>query len=269
MHHVSSLRLILVLAGALPLVCSAQLTFEASLDSKLYGSLSQPEVGDPDATFMCGPVSTVNSLTFLQNKYSKIYGTNLIVGSPKDTALKLKDLMGTTEKGTEFTSLINGKKTWFKDHPGTVDTIIDARAIEATTKDLLLTWQWLFEQVQHGEDIELLVSQDLAGGSHLDHYVTLTEFKWTDTNGDGKIDAAEGGTLGFVDAADGKWKSTKMFEADGRIRLNDFKLDDDSNGAVYIWGAIKESPSPIPEPAAFGVMGVVCLGLLSWYRKKK
>lgn len=243
----------------------AQFVFEASLDAKLYGTLSQPDVGDKDATFMCGPVSTVNSLVFLQNKYPSIYGTNLVVGSPAETAMKLKALMGTTEAGTEFTSLINGKKQWFKDHPGTVDTLIDARAIEATTKDLLLTWQWLYEQVRHGEDIELLISQDI-GGSHIDHYVTLTEFKWTDADKDGTIDAAEGGSLGFVDAADGKWKSTKMFEADGRIRLSDFKLDETSNGAVYIWGAVKESPTPIPEPATWGLLAAGLLCALSAVR---
>lgn len=257
-------------ALALAAAASAQLTFDASIDRTLYGALTEADAGDPTGTFLCGPVSTVNSMIYLQNKYPEIYGTKLIVGSAANTAKELAKLMNTKDPaGTGFGDLLEGKKKWFKDRVGEASTVIEGRTIEGTTPELKLTWRWLYEQIAHGEDVELLVSQDLPGGGSASHYVTLTEFKWTDTDGDGKIDADEKASIGFIDPQDGKWNSYGIHEESAKILIGGFKVDETKDGPVYIWGAAKESPAGVPEPAATGVAAAAALLALGAFARRR
>jgi len=121
------------------------------------------------------------------------------------------------------------------------------------------TWQFIFDELKKGQDIEILVGfYDDTGARNGGHYVTVTGFSFEDADGDGDIGAAELATLYYVDPDDGNANFNELNMIDDFINLMGYS--DQYN--TYVEAAVAESP--IPEPLtlslfAAGLVGVVML----------
>ena len=114
----------------------------------------------------------------------------------------------------------------------------------------LPTWQFLWAELSHCEDVEILLNWDDGG-----HFLTLSSFHWSDINEDGIIDYGEGATIDYIDPATGAKGYSRIWQS-GAI------LETDYAPGANITMAVTES---IPEPATLLLLTVgVCM-----LRKKK
>ncbi|MGH7089157.1 MAG: hypothetical protein ACREFQ_09675, partial [Stellaceae bacterium] len=292
----------LILAVALALVARTANADVISVDENtaLFGTLSQRAITacgnntNEDNSSACGPVAATNSFTYLQNRYPQIYGTNLIQGTPENTA----ELLGGVEymncscdNGTTIGNFISGKEAWINNFaPNTtryeVQNYFGGTAAQAP--DL----GFLSSMLAEGEDVELLVGfyqtdadGDLqrAGG----HYVTLTGVSCDDTDNDGTCSA---GDTPLTISYDDPWGSTQNglndavfgtqdlsaanftveYSADpaGGPDNNDLtdpflEIDSYLNGnTTLIEAAVAESPIPEPSGPALILGAIIGLAVI-------
>ena len=260
-------------AALLSLPARAATEYSVSWDPGLFGNLDQDDTtacGD----FACGPTAAVNSFVFLQNQAPGLYGNRLVPdgnGNGFDypdlvaaaDALSSADFMGCTicDGGTDITKFISGKKAWVnKLAPGS--TIFGSRRNPS--------WEWIYKEIKNGEDVELLFGfYDTEGERVGGHYVTLTGFDWTDTDGDSVVDADEGATIGFIDPQTGAFDETGIFQtlAGGPIGSS-FGTGGDVTRSAIDW-AVKESPVPEPQAWALLLAGFGVTGLLLVRRRRR
>jgi hypothetical protein len=114
---------------------------------------------------------------------------------------------------------------------------------------------FLFQELQHGEDVELLLgfygtqAQGRLGG----HYVTLTGLSWTDVNMDDVIDAGEGATMTFIDPDTGQPGTRALSTVGGFLRTSYGVGGDTLN--TFIEAAVSESPVPHPGALFLLILG--------------
>jgi hypothetical protein len=215
-------------ASAVPIVISA------SEDITKFGNLKQGDVTNcPNDA--CGPTSATNSFVFLQNTSASAYDKSLIEHDPNNVNNDpYKDLVFTANKlttdaymrtcavcGTFPDDFAVGKDRWFNGFgntpghaPPTTRTIFkiedefawgagnptlppDRKTPPSYFKQMIPDDTFFLTELRGREDIEILLNGDP------NHWVTVTSFSFTDTNGDNKFDDAETGTIGFIDPADG------------------------------------------------------------------
>ncbi|CAO5032220.1 hypothetical protein MiTs_01161 [Microcystis aeruginosa NIES-2521] len=263
----------------------ASTTYNVSLDINKYGYLNQnhvPGIG----IVACVPVATVNSFIFLQNMYPGIYGNKLTGNtyeSWKQTALDLAgyNYMRTNlaNGGTSAHDFVWGKINYFNDKaPGT--TSIHGQVIGASwtperpkpsfIESVFPTWNFLFNELSRGQDIEIGFQYDSGSG----HALTLSSFNWIDANMDGVIQQGENATIDFIDPLDpGTGPAQRTFgqifndPIDNRLR---FTYDQIGAGNVSGWINMAVAESPIPEPSTIlGLLVIGGLGLGSGLKGKK
>jgi hypothetical protein len=237
--------------------------YDKQWDPSLYGGLDQHSTLCADLA--CGPSAAVNSFVFLQNMYPGRYGSSLAGDTYEnwvDTANTLLDPKymdcDCNNGGTTIDNFISGKQSYLNDvAPGTTEVHFQNWFDGANP--LKPTWQFIFDELKKGQDIEILVGfYDDTGARNGGHYVTVTGFSFEDADGDGDIGAAELATLYYVDPDDGNANFNELNMIDDFINLMGYS--DQYN--TYVEAAVAESP--IPEPLtlslfAAGLVGVVML----------
>ncbi len=221
----------------------------------------------------CAPTATVNSFKFLENMYPNVYDNKLTNRDIIQTRDDLVGLMGTCPNtGTQPKNWWEGKIQWIEDHApgrtsygGMVMPFIDVSTWNK--KDLLSntfpTFNWLFQQLKDGEDVELAIY-----GSNFGHALTLTSLKFEDSMDDSSFQNGiwdPGVELAQIDYLDPN-NPTQLFWSDLSLNLDGSLNFLWNNGGantpenVYIGLAFKESP--IPEPSA--VLGILVIGGLGF-----
>lgn len=269
----------LLLAGA----GHALTIYDIQLDDTMFGHLDQDdtEACGGAGGLACGPTAAVNSFVWLQNQYPDIYDNSLILSATQDhdgdlvideyddwieTANALGDAqyMDCTvcQGGTSISNFISGKQAWIEDHAPGVTTYADQNVHAAPPNNIWPMWQFLYDNLVDGEDVELLVGfYDSEGNRVGGHYLTLTSFHWEDANDDGVIDATETASIDFIDPQTGQYTVADIFQnsQDGPIG-SDYGTG--GNVAVTaIESAVKESPIPEPTTALLLGSGLVILSV--------
>jgi len=252
-------------------LCADPVPYNITKDKSLYRHLDQrkvPVIGN----CACAPTSAVNSFVYLQKKYPQLYDSKLI-GDPDNeqqlinAVTALGELMGTTcPGGTADAMMAYGKAKYIEDNiPG----VTKYRAMDNGTwgapgakpawfeENTYPTWKFIYEELKACEDVEIGFTRPDNSG----HWVTVYEFKFTDTDNDGEIDAGETATLGFIDPWGGTDNvGTLTQDASGHLVVAY------GNDAGTIDVAISESP--IPEPMTVGLLGMG-LSVVTWLRRRR
>jgi hypothetical protein len=247
---------------------SAGAIYDKQWDPGLYGGLDQHSTLCADLA--CGPSAAVNSFVFLQNKYPGIYGSDLAGDTYEnwvDTANTLLDPKymdcDCNNGGTTIDNFISGKQDYLNDvAPGTTE--VHFQNFFDGTSPTKPTWQFIFDELMKGQDIEILVGfYDDTGGRNGGHYVTVTGFSFNDADGNGDIDAGETATLYYVDPDDGK---ADFSELDMRNDFLDLMGYSDQY-STYVEAAVAESP--IPEPLTLSLFAAGLAGLVVVRQRKR
>jgi len=249
---------------------SAGAIYDKQWDPGLYGGLDQHSTHCADLG--CGPAAAVNSFVFLQNTYPNIYGSSLAGDNYEtwvDTANTLLDPRymdcNCNNGGTTIDNFISGKQDYLNDvAPGT--TTVHFQNFFDTTNPTKPTWQFLFDELMKGQDIEILVGFYDDTGRNGGHYVTVSGFYFSDTSGDGEIQADdETATLFFVDPDDGNAHQSTLAMRAGFLDLVNYS--DKYN--TYIEAAVAESPIPMPEPLTLSLFALGLAGTIAARSRNK
>lgn len=201
---------------------SGSATLQASLvwdaDPANYGYLWQYSVAPPIGAEACGPTSTTNAFTYLQNTQSGRIG-NVLTGNDYADWLQTADTLANdymqtggsdkpqAEQGTKYWDLATGMQQYAQDRGAKIHfdgVFVDPRRETAGT---MPDWVKLQDK---GPTIDQLYNM-LAGGAGVvmgmnpgpqtGHIVTLAGMDWDDINGDGIVDQGEA-TLSIIDPLD-------------------------------------------------------------------
>jgi hypothetical protein len=116
------------------------------------------------------------------------------------------------------------------------------------------TWQFLYNELKDGEDIEILITDGNWG-----HYLTVTGFSWNDADGDKTVDANEGATIFYIDPAGNATNSPISQQVLGGQLFVSYP---NFNNASLVM-AVSES---VPEPAT---LSLLALGGLAMIRRRR
>ncbi|MHC4890232.1 MAG: PEP-CTERM sorting domain-containing protein, partial [Planctomycetota bacterium] len=106
------------------------------------------------------------------------------------------------------------------------------------------TWNFLYNQLVSGEDIEILVDWSEGG-----HFLTVNGFHWNDQNNNQIIDQSEAAVFDYINPATGMSGASLIWQSSaGSILKTDFATNAEITMAV--------SESPIPEPATVLLLGL-------------
>lgn len=239
----------------------------------LFGNLNQNDtncgVGGSEG---CGPTAAVNSFIMLQNKYPTIYGTNLV---PAGQAVNVANTLGTGNYmdcaacgGTYIENFIFGKQKYieekvpgktvykayvapgfaWRNDPGGVTPGYNNGGQPGYVTRAAPPVQWLADELNHGEDLEIYVGYN-AGGAH---YLTLHSIMF-DT-------ATNMGTIGFIDPLTGAAGNANITGLAGGFLTLSY------GGGSTLFHAVSESP--IPEPGTWVLLSLGTATLLLRRRKK-
>jgi hypothetical protein len=287
----------LLMILGMPRPCEAVNVYYVEKPVELYGNLDQDDIpggGEID----CGPVAAVNSFVYLENKYPWAYDRHLVPDTefPPDGIRDYDELINAailvsgannmntkpTIPGTWDDMFIYGKMQYIEFNvPGV--TVYAAQMlgmwawpgpplsprppdeVPPIPKPIWVqdwtypTWQFIFGELHDCEDVEILLSWNGGG-----HYLTLTGFNWTDTDGDGVIDAEEEAMMMYIDPQTGAPGATGIWNVpvDSEYEI----MTNYETGSV-ITMAVSESPI-IPEPAAIMMVGLALAGLVGTIRRR-
>ncbi|MCG3124869.1 MAG: hypothetical protein GIKADHBN_03366 [Phycisphaerales bacterium] len=274
--------LTVALAGVSAHATAGLVKFE--LDISKFGKVKN--VGN-----QCGPTSTANSFAFLQNTYTEVYtGDNRIIrdkdGAITDDAAKTRDALaqgwgdktgGRAGMGVDGTSVKKwwaSKVAWLEDWaPGKTyfdGQLYNEKDAKNWTKgggveDCYPTFQFLWDALNHGADIELNVIDVPFKKAHA---LTLVGMSFEDTNNDKKWAAPEKLYMKFIDPNDPEQKNKDNIQpvqlsvgTDGRF---EFKWWQDQ-GQWYVDSALTETP--VPSPASWLLVSVAA-GITAYRRRR-
>ena len=199
-------------SGSAPL--QASLVWDA--DPVNYGYLWQYSIDAPLGAQACGPTSTTNAFTYLQNTQGSHLGSVLTgndYNSWRATAETLaNDYMqtggtGSTNEGTKYWDLATGMQQYAQDRGAKI--YFDGMYVDPQRETAGKMPDWVKLQ-NKGPTIDQLYNM-LAGGAGVvmgmnpgpvgGHIVTLAGMDWDDINGDGIVDPGEA-TLSIIDPLD-------------------------------------------------------------------
>ena len=248
-----------------PPKASGQITnVHVDLSSLGFGDMSQLTPGIRLGNVACGPTAAINSFFYLQNHFGiQTLGPDNGLLTKDNAVSAINDIgwdMGLSEpNGVYFDNFIQGKKDYFTRHNAA--SLIRVESMWAPT------WEWMYQQLAAGQDVEILFGwYDPQGGRHGGHFVTVTGFDFTDTNGNGNIDSGEA-AMDFVDP----WGGVSLVTDDFRMQGNqmNFHYTGGASG-IYrsgIEGMIAESP--VPEPATYGACGAGLLVVVAAIARRR
>jgi hypothetical protein len=243
---------------------------EVILDTLLFGHLDQNLTDCP--LIGCGPTAVVNSFVYLQNYYAELSigpkapAPPTIVTDTSQAGLialtkKLAPQMGCAASCPANTGAMDRtKRKYLSENKG--------GWVPMVTRTDTLTWKWITDTLKDGVDIELLVSDGT-----LDHFITLTGYRWTDANRNGRVDGGEA-TIHFIDP-EGGTDETRAIEVDaqGRVALIGYDLDETSPEVppAQVTDGLAEwlVASNVPEPASWLLMAAGGLLLAARHRARR
>ena len=210
-----------LVSGILVSLFSGSATLQASLvwdaDPANYGYLWQYSVAPPIGAEACGPTSTTNAFTYLQNTQSGRIG-NVLTGNDYADWLQTADTLANdymqtggsdkpqAEQGTKYWDLATGMQQYAQDRGAKIH--FDGMYVDPQRETAGKMPDWVKLQ-DKGPTIEQLYEM-LAGGAGVvmgmnnsrdGHIVTLAGMDWDDINGDGIVDPDEA-TLSIIDPLD-------------------------------------------------------------------
>lgn len=239
------------------------------LNPLLFGHLDQGKTQCPDMG--CGPTAAVNSFVYLQTYYSALSGgfkapappTIVTDGSEAGLIALANQLcaqMGcTSTSGTNNKTFADAKRQYLQEHSG-------GWSVEVNWTQTV-TWQWLTDSVKDGVDVELLVTDGA-----LSHYVTVTGHQWTDTNGNGQVDAGES-QISIIDPAGGTFATyTLGVTSTGTLTFTGYDLDESTTDIppVTVTDGYSERlmVTTVPEPSTWAMMIPMML-VVGWVARRR
>jgi len=245
-------------------------TTDNGIDSSQYGHLDQNHESVNFGPTACGPTAVANSFQMLANEYGL---TGLMAADPYQTINDLETYMDTSDNGTDIDKLITGKRDYIHDK-GLSDKIsIEGETffnlgIEGVADNTKPTWDFLFDQIQKGQDVEVLINWWDGTKYNGGHYITVTGMTYDDV--------LDTGTLNAVDPWGGVDISGTIADHNGFMQLTysggaAADPNDPDNpehlSSADISGVVAESP--VPEPATVGIIaGAFMLGSLRRSRRE-
>jgi len=256
-------------------------------NSSYFGTLDQhsldysyPQYGLGANNMACGPVAAVNSLVYLDNAFSSIYGTSLVLLANHD--MNNDGLYNTYDDwiysagvmaGTSYmnTTLANG--TWHDNFIWGMYNFVNSKANGKETFSALdywsswgnspapnsrpswvsgglPTWDFLYSKLNSSAAVDILFTYVGGGG----HFVSVTGMTWDNLN--------NSGTLNFMNPWTGANGSTA-------IRLTSGKIYTDYGGSNGSWISEINAITPIPEPSIYALLGIGAIGILMVTRRNK
>lgn len=251
-----------------------------------FGHLSQmnsnlPTGFDSDG---CGPTALTNSLLYLQNEYSGIYGTSL-VPDPTKLVPTAKMIVG-YPSGTNYLNWDSSSGvTWNHYFRGTYDyvehqaagkTIYQGEANSGSSFPLWVsaqtgnpTWDFLYNQLQQSRAV-IIFWEDSTTTPTYKHYMSLAGMSFTDSNNNGRFDAGEAAKITYIDPKDGATYSNIAISQNSSGLLQ-FTYHNNHynwyNGNAKI--VMAESFGPVPLPSTLLLLSSGLLGLLGVGRRLK
>ncbi len=206
MFRLNSVALLTIGTGAMMMVASRATAGDYVIDlgsQYTYGMNDQNFEGNNFGDEACAPTSTVNSFLYLQNRFGFTSLVPHIAGNTpeEDASAAINELgadMGTNANGTLDPNMVSGKIKYISDHGlGQAITVeVQADNGGADPTKTTPTWQFLFDQLSKGQDVEFGFNWGLTGGNG-GHWVTVTGLDFDDANDNMTIDPGEA-TMSFV-----------------------------------------------------------------------
>ena len=271
--------------------------YNVQKDTTLYGNLNQnliPGIG----ACACGPTAAVNSLVYLENAYPGIYNRSLVPDtmapfSPNPGHHNLQEMVavGTIlgnaahmatvcPAGTWDDMFIYGKHTY-------IETALPNKTVYGAQmsgnwqnppvaapnwvqQNTLPTWQFLYNNLEACEDVEILIVDEPWG-----HFLTLTSFLWNDANNNQVVEVIFDPDTGqwvpecnidYIDPCNGQVGVSPMWQnaAGGQLFVS---YPNVPNARLVM--AMSESPIPEPGTLVLLCMGGLCLLGYGWRRWKR
>jgi len=246
---------------------SAQATiWSASNDSSLYGKANQLNVTPAELGYMsCGPTSAANSLLYLQQAFPTAYGTNLVPDSNADGTINSTDALAVAQilTGSTYMDTSTAYGTYWTDFGTAIKKYTEEKAPSltayASATGSSLTWNWIYNQLDAGSDLEILIQKIVTGTSATgaNHFITIYGLTWDDVQ--------NSGTISYVDPWGGVLGAASIDYSSSRYEINYM-------GGSWIYGGESQGPISIPpavpEPSTLILLGTGMLGLALRLRKR-
>ena len=233
-----------------------------------FGTLNQANVGPNGANGannFCAPTATMNSFTFLENAYPSVYG-NLLMGGQASWQLAGQLLAGATymatdpNSGTSVANWVSGKVNYInKFAPNTTTFAGMGTGGYPWLNAANPTANFLLQQLQTGEDVELAIFPTVAGG--IGHVLTLTGINWNDANGNNLFDAGDTLTLNTIDPGNPGVNTQLTLSPGGLLGITG------ANYNTYTLG-VALAESPVPEPTTVSLI-LLSGGAIAFFRNHR
>ena len=212
-----------LVSGILVSLFSGSATLQASLvwsaDPANYGYLWQYSVAPPIGAEACGPTSTTNAFTYLQNTQGSHLG-NVLTGNDYDSWRATAETLASgqymktegsdkpqAEQGTTYGHLATGMQQYAQDRGAKIqfngmmsDKVPPNGDLPPWVKrqDKGPTIDQLYNMLAGGAGVVMGMNPGPVGG----HIVTLAGMNWKDNNGNGIVDRDEKAKLFVIDPLD-------------------------------------------------------------------
>jgi hypothetical protein len=260
-------------------------------NAALFGNLNQGDTACPNVA--CGPTAAVNSFVYLQNRWPNKYDNKLVPkgANAAQQYMNMQMVANTLGSaaymntcacgnGTFIEQFILGKQKYLDTKAGMVTsygaqdtfawrtTLPDGSMVAAkpayVQDNTAPTGQWLVDQLQAGEDVELFIN-----GSMGNHYITLTQMTYNLTNNTGSfmfIDPNQVNNMMAGPPVVSMGMITGLDATDSDILFTSASVSAYLGTGLNIVNAVSESP--VPEPATYAVMGIGFLALGAVLRRR-
>ena len=221
--------LVNLISLSLGAIASASTLYQVEQDENNFGWLNQYSLDEEQFGFIgpeaCSPTSSTNGMTFMQNTYSRYFGTqltgttyqnwiatdetligsryfdtNTAIGTYQDRIPYGLDKYIVGDKGFDLVTVTGmvPEMVW-EFNPGEDPRVPSPLPRPSTIQDKTPTWQFIEQSLRAGNPtIITMVYPDKSAG----HTPLVTGFNWVDANNDGVIQKSEGATLQILDPLD-------------------------------------------------------------------